>query len=652
MRIRTGLVVTSLVWALPALAQDDTANVGFDAHGFNMVPQDGDPRDPLLVERAGRFDSGEFWVSGLFEYADAPLQVQSVTPGAGGDPTLSDPVAALDNLAVLNLSAGYAVANRVRLAVAAPLIVTSTHLDATAPTDFSSPASGGGIGDVRLSAMIAAKQTDVLGGGLGLSVVPFVDLPTGRANSYLGRPGLGAGVKLAMTTEIGGLTVSADAGLAYEPKARDAADPEAALGNFEGGSAAMGGLAVGYLINDFVGVNAEAYTRPYLGGPVPVEAIDVKGTSTPAEAALSLRGRMDNGFHFALGGAKGISPGVGAANYRVFVQLGYGRIYGVKGDMDRDGIADWDDQCPKEAEVVNLYQDADGCPDAGGRLKIETYIKGRIEEYVPIEARIGSEVVAKTESTLPEAVEIEVPAGRVELRARAPGYIANQSVDVVQGLYPVKIELTPQVPAKLRVVAQDATGAPVRRAGLSVVGEGAPDIGWTLDENGIIEVDVPPGDFIVFVSSKGLGIYRQDVKLESGVAREIIAVLGAARAVVLQDRIQLNENVYFDTNSANLRSESFALLDEVANLLIATPEISKMEIQGHTSTEGADDANLQLSQARADAVRAYLIKRGIKSDRLTSVGYGETQPIHDESTDEGRALNRRVEFIITERVQK
>jgi outer membrane protein OmpA-like peptidoglycan-associated protein len=77
--------------------------------------------------------------------------------------------------------------------------------------------------------------------------------------------------------------------------------------------------------------------------------------------------------------------------------------------------------------------------------------------------------------------------------------------------------------------------------------------------------------------------------------------------------------------------------------LIARPDV-KVEIAGHTDWTGSDAYNLKLSNARADAVMQYLISKGVKADNLTARGYGETQPIADNNTDEGRAKNRRVEL--------
>jgi len=118
--------------------------------------------------------------------------------------------------------------------------------------------------------------------------------------------------------------------------------------------------------------------------------------------------------------------------------------------------------------------------------------------------------------------------------------------------------------------------------------------------------------------------------------------------VVTEKKIELKQTVFFDFNKSTIKPVSFALLNEVGQALKDNPKI-KVEIGGHTDSIGDDNFNLKLSQARADSVRTYLIKQGISSDRMVSKGFGENVPIADNRTADGRAQNRRVEFLITER---
>jgi OmpA-OmpF porin, OOP family len=106
----------------------------------------------------------------------------------------------------------------------------------------------------------------------------------------------------------------------------------------------------------------------------------------------------------------------------------------------------------------------------------------------------------------------------------------------------------------------------------------------------------------------------------------------------------VTHGINFDYNKATIKPESMGTLNMVVQVLKDNPEI-KFEVGGHTDADGSDDYNLKLSQQRADAVKEELIKLGIDASRLTAKGYGETKPISDNTLPEGKANNRRVEFV-------
>ncbi|MCB9599636.1 MAG: OmpA family protein [Sandaracinus sp.] len=116
---------------------------------------------------------------------------------------------------------------------------------------------------------------------------------------------------------------------------------------------------------------------------------------------------------------------------------------------------------------------------------------------------------------------------------------------------------------------------------------------------------------------------------------------------VTRTHVRITQQVHFATNRAVILPDSFTLLNTVAQVLRDYPEIS-LEVQGHTDDRGSDRHNMRLSQQRADAVRDYLLRQGIAQERLVSRGYGETQPMESNRTPEGRAANRRVEFVRTD----
>ncbi len=102
--------------------------------------------------------------------------------------------------------------------------------------------------------------------------------------------------------------------------------------------------------------------------------------------------------------------------------------------------------------------------------------------------------------------------------------------------------------------------------------------------------------------------------------------------------------VNFDFDKSTLRPEDIAIIDRDAASLDKWGDVN-IEVAGHTDSRGSDEYNMKLSQRRAEAVRSYLVSKGIASDRLFAKGYGESQPIADNATDEGRFQNRRVELI-------
>jgi OOP family OmpA-OmpF porin len=117
--------------------------------------------------------------------------------------------------------------------------------------------------------------------------------------------------------------------------------------------------------------------------------------------------------------------------------------------------------------------------------------------------------------------------------------------------------------------------------------------------------------------------------------------------VVTAKEIRITQQIHFEFNKATIKPDSFPILDAIRDALEGNPKI-KLEVQGHTDNVGNAAYNQKLSGARADSVRMYLAGHGIDPTRLTSKGYGLTQPIVPNSSEANRALNRRVQFIRTE----
>lgn len=113
---------------------------------------------------------------------------------------------------------------------------------------------------------------------------------------------------------------------------------------------------------------------------------------------------------------------------------------------------------------------------------------------------------------------------------------------------------------------------------------------------------------------------------------------------VLQDGKIIANGIRFDVNKATLKPESMGVINEIATLMKEHPDIS-FSVEGHTDSDGDDASNLELSEKRAATVVNTLVDLGIAAERLTSKGWGESKPIDTNGTSEGKANNRRVEFI-------
>ena len=139
---------------------------------------------------------------------------------------------------------------------------------------------------------------------------------------------------------------------------------------------------------------------------------------------------------------------------------------------------------------------------------------------------------------------------------------------------------------------------------------------------------------------------RQEAEAKAKAALASLEEIGRVKEEARGMVITLSGAVMFKTNDSVLLSIAERQLAKVAEALQEQNEDKKIVIEGHTDSRGSDRANIQLSQQRADSVRSYLISQGVSSGRISAIGKGESQPIANNKTAEGRANNRRVEIIV------
>jgi outer membrane protein OmpA-like peptidoglycan-associated protein len=158
-----------------------------------------------------------------------------------------------------------------------------------------------------------------------------------------------------------------------------------------------------------------------------------------------------------------------------------------------------------------------------------------------------------------------------------------------------------------------------------------------------------PGKWRFFATAPGFGVEMREVDVRPGATLEPLRLaLHPAQVTVEQDSLVIRDKVHFQMAQATPSAAESAILDEVSATLLSRPDVLRVEIQGHTDVTGDLAYNMVLSTQRANAVRAALIARGVPQQQLLARGYGPQRPRADNATEEGRASNRRVEFVIVE----
>ncbi|GHV10659.1 hypothetical protein AGMMS49938_00050 [Fibrobacterales bacterium] len=197
--------------------------------------------------------------------------------------------------------------------------------------------------------------------------------------------------------------------------------------------------------------------------------------------------------------------------------------------------------------------------------------------------------------------------------------------------------------ADLTITATDYSGdSPQRHKTIILRGKKGTAFETTTNGSGIARVEVAAGDTYSFWCDGITGEF--DCGFGNVLQVPTNAGSGSWEIHYDDDRFDL-KGVNFASGKAELLSSSFKILETTVKGLQKYDSV-KVEISGHTDNVGGLEYNDKLSQARADAVRNYLIKKGIAESRITAVGYGYSKPRADNKTEKGKALNRRIEISI------
>jgi outer membrane protein OmpA-like peptidoglycan-associated protein len=336
------------------------------------------------------------------------------------------------------------------------------------------------------------------------------------------------------------------------------------------------------------------------------------------------------------------------------VLLGLQRVVRqVEHDPDGDGVYGAADACPDVPEVVNMYRDDDGCPDE--LATVHLIVRGDAEQPLPnVEVRSGDVVLGRT-----DAFGEVILTGLIPNQAIGPLTLVPDPASGIEGRTidePTPLKEGEQdrgvvlqyLPGAVRIVARSEKG-PISDASVAFRGgKERPD--EPLGNDGDYVFVLAPGPWTLLVSAPSFGIESRTLEILPDQRSLVVIQVQLEPAIVqtTKDEVVILEAVQFDTAKATIRKESEPLLREVANNLLRYTEIKKIEVQGHTDSQGSDRFNLTLSQQRTESVMQALVAYGVEPARLTAVGYGETCPVSTNDTDAGRADNRRVQFMVAD----
>ncbi|MEZ4458382.1 MAG: OmpA family protein [bacterium] len=452
---------------------------------------------------------------------------------------------------------------------------------------------GIGLGDISLRPKVSfLNAEDSL---VGLALVVDLTLPTGAADRFVGAGSVTATPRLAFDVKIADWQFAANAG-ALVQSSRSVRDVDL-------GTQLVWGASAEYsVLEGIVLVGGELTGR--------TDFNDAFGQDvTPVEGLAGAKLVTNPGVVVTAAAGAGIASGIGSPEFRALLGIGYAPR---DLDFDKDGIQNSADECPRDAEDVDGYQDADGCPEPDNDLD------GIADaaDQCPMEAEDTDNF--KDEDGCPD--------------------LDNDADGVA--------DTDDQCPDKAEDMDgfQDSDGCPDEdndNDGVLDANDKCPSDAEDLDEfqdtDGCPEAD-----------NDNDGILDADDQCpnEAGLVEDNGCPPKETKAVREAGQIKILDVVYFETGKATIKAESNDLLNQVALVLRSNPDITKVEVGGHTDDVGNDAKNLKLSQERADSVKAYLVSKGIDAGRLDAVGYGELQPLIPGRSKAARAQNRRVEFKI------
>ena len=659
--IRLGLpavYILAVTATLPRPAHAQIADAALASQVFQ--PAIGTNDVLLSVEPASVAANLRFALGSILNYQRKPLVLfrDTTVGGQGFDLSRAQELAVvkdqltLDLIGVIGLHYRW-LHTQIGLSLPINLLLSGTEIDRSAQPSGDLDATG--IGDLQIQLKVQVLRNLA---GFSLAFSPIITLPTGDEDQYGGEDGVGFRPRLVADYRIWRLTFAANLGWLVRKNTRFVSSE---LGDrlLYGVGARLHAQRRLDLIVELAGqagfsTQSGCIEDSNVSPPTVVCSGNSDNDIDAFPVELLTGGRMSLGYdlHAEIGIGFGLVKAIGSPQVRAIAGLRWAPDFT---DTDGDGIRDAEDRCPAQPEDRDRFEDGDGCPDPDNDkdllldpndrcpLKAEDRDTFQDEDGCPDpdNDKDGIEDVKDSCPLEPETKNgfkdadgcPDIPDqdgdGIADKDDRCPKAAEDKDNYHDEDGCPDPDNDNDDVPD-----ASDACPLEPEDADSFEDSDGCPDP--DNDRDGVLDAaDKCP---------------REPETINGIRDNDGCPDRGKPSVVVKADKIVITKRVYFATGRAKIRRRSYSLLRQVAQTLRAHPEILVVRVEGHTDSRGRQARNKRLSQARASAVRKFLIARGeIAEQRLVAKGYGSEQPIEDNRTRRGRAANRRVEFKIVER---
>jgi outer membrane protein OmpA-like peptidoglycan-associated protein len=522
------------------------------------------------------------------------------------NPSGSIAASVLRNQVLVHAGFSLIMADRLRLGLSIPVQLHAFGHSVTRDgVEYLAPVHQQSAGDIRAS--LDLRVAGVYGDPITLAIGGSVFFPLGQREQFTGDEVVRFAPHLNIAGDAGAFAYAVRGG--YEYRRLGVTYIDTHLGD----TITFGGAAGLRFADKRLLIGPELYGRTIIED-------GVHHHDTPIEMLLGAHVKAGAGIRVNAGAGTAVDRGFGAARFR--------GLFGVewfpepeRADLDKDGVYDDEDACPRVSGVRTSDPATNGCPPVAPPDRDRDGIDDNHDACPDV---MGVPTTDPTTNGCPPPPPDRDGDGVADAQDACPDVAGIKTDD------------------------PKTNGCPPDRDGDGVLDDkdACPDVAG-------IKTDDPKTNGCPDTDRDKDGVLN-DVDAcpdQAGPKSDDSKTSGCPRVFIKNGLIQIMEQPKFDFNKATIKPDSDSLLTEVAKVMMDHPEIKRVRVEGHTDNKGAAAYNQKLSQQRADSVIKWLNSHGIAPERLVAKGMGLSTPLVPNDSEANRALNRRVEFHIEDQAE-